>query len=56
MKFEVDIVVLGEVSRPVLMVSPLSTILRMLHTHLQLNVVLIIMMFIVHNDANSDCD
>jgi hypothetical protein len=38
MKFEVDKVVLREVSRRVLMLSPLSIILRMLHTLLQLHV------------------
>jgi hypothetical protein len=54
MKFEVDKVVLGEVSRRVLKLSPLNIILRMHYTHLQLHVAANRLMYIRYNDANSD--
>ena len=54
MKFELDKVALGEVSRRVLMLSPLSIILRMLHTRLQLHVAVTRLMYMRYNDANSD--
>jgi len=54
MKFEVDEVALGEVSRRVLMLSLLSIIIRMLHTLLQLHVAVTRLMYIRYNDANSD--
>jgi len=47
MKFEVDKVALGEVSRRVLVLSLLSIILRMLHTHLQLDVAVTKVMYVV---------